>query len=130
LKPTLNPDLFYEQRKEQFDHLPGGILLDLAKNENAEWRWRKAAVEIMLDHKFPEANRSEISDLLREVLADRAAKSEVEDVVETAIEGPLTFVSVSNSSELVKILADSAEKLESKSDDQPSLFAGFTTKDF
>jgi len=112
VKPILNPDLFYEQRKEQFDHLPGGILLDLAKNENAEWRWRKAAVEIMLDHKFPEANRSEISDLLREVLADRTAKSEVEDVVETAIEGPLTKANESNNK------------------DQPSLFAGFTTKDF
>ena len=83
------PEQFYEQRKQQFDHLPGYILFDLARNESAEWRWRKAAVEIMLEHGYKEAQRVEVSDLYKEILADRAAKSDVIDVVETAIEAAL-----------------------------------------
>jgi hypothetical protein len=84
-----NPDKFYTQRKEQFDHLPGDVLLSLAKNENAEWRWRKAAVEIMLDHKFKQSSHPDVAEILRDVLADREAHQEVRDIVETAIEGPI-----------------------------------------
>lgn len=85
----MHPDKFYEQRHEQLGHLPGDILLSLAVNENAEWRFRKAAVEIMLEHGFQQAYKPEVAALLKEVKDDQSAKEEVRDVVETAIEVPL-----------------------------------------
>lgn len=85
-------DLFYEQRHEQLGHLPGDILLTIATNESAEPRWRKAAVELMLELKHPQVNKPEIASLLAEVKKDRYAKDEVIDVVETAIEQPMPEV--------------------------------------
>lgn len=84
-----NSDKFYEQRHEQLGHLPGDILLSIATNESAEPRWRKAAVELMLELKHPQVNKPEIAPLLAEVKKDRYAKDEVIDVVETAIEQPI-----------------------------------------
>lgn len=84
-----NEDKFYEQRNEQLGILPGHILLTIATNESAGMRWRKAAVEIMLEHKCAEVNKPEIASILAEVKKDRYAKEEVTDVVETAIESPL-----------------------------------------
>lgn len=80
---------FYAQRREQFSHLPGDMLLSLARNENGEWRFRKAAVEIMLEKRYPQASHPELAQLLEEVQFDRAAKEEVIDAVETALEGPI-----------------------------------------
>lgn len=82
-------DKFYEQRNEQLGHLPGDILFSMATNESAEWRWRKAAVELMLEHKCPQVNNPAIAHILEEVKKDRYAKEEVTDVVETAVEGEL-----------------------------------------
>jgi hypothetical protein len=80
---------FYAQRREQFSHLPGDMLLSLARNENGEWRFRKAAVEIMLEKRYAQVNHPELAQLLEEVQFDRAAKEEVIDAVETALEGPI-----------------------------------------
>lgn len=85
----MHPDTFYEQRYEQLGHLPGDILFDLARNESAEWRFRKAAVEIMLEHGFPQAYKPEIAAVLNEVKEDQSTKEEVRDIVETATETPL-----------------------------------------
>lgn len=82
-------ELLYEQRHEQFGHLPGHILYSLAANESAEWRFRKAAVELLLELKSDLANKPELAVLLAEVKTDRYAKDEVTDIVETAIESSL-----------------------------------------
>lgn len=86
-------DSFYEQRHEQLGHLPGDILLTIATNESAEPRWRKAAVELMLELKHPQVDKPEIASLLAEVKKDRYAKDEVIDIVETAIEQPMAETS-------------------------------------
>lgn len=82
-------DKLYEQRHEQFGHLPGDILYSLAANESAEWRFRKAAVELLLEHKSKLIEKPELAVLLAEVKKDRYAKDEVTDIVETAVESSL-----------------------------------------
>lgn len=76
----------FEQRESHIGHLPAQILLDLARNEAATREWRKAAVELLIDKGFPQANHSDLTGLVMEIKAERAAKQEVEAVVETAIE--------------------------------------------
>lgn len=79
----------WEQRDEQLDHLPGHILLDLARNESASRAWRKAAVVIMLKKNFPQSAHPDLATLAAEIRAEEDAVREVEGVVEGAIEGEL-----------------------------------------
>ena len=74
---------------EQLAHLPGDILLSLALNTSAEPRGRKAAVEIMLERNYKQANHPELKPILDDVLADQAAREEIVDAVEQAIEQPI-----------------------------------------
>lgn len=76
----------FEQRATHIGHLPAQILLDLARNEAATRDWRKAAVELLIDKGFPQANHPDLAGLVMEINAERAAKREVEAVVESAIE--------------------------------------------
>lgn len=69
-------------------HLPGNMLLDIARNESASREWRKAAVEILIDKKCPQANHPELYALVLDIKAERGAKQEVEAVVESALEEP------------------------------------------
>lgn len=80
----------FENRDSTLANLPGQILLDnIARNPACSKEWRKAAVEIMIDNKFPQAQHPELVGMVMEIMAERSAKKEVEDVVETAIEGPI-----------------------------------------
>lgn len=80
----------YDQRFEQFGHLPENVLFDsIARNTGAEFRMRKAAVEIMLEKGYAKAHHPEISHLLAEIEAERSAKAEVEAIVEAAVETPI-----------------------------------------
>lgn len=79
----------YEQRDAHLGHLPGQILLDVARNEAAPREWRKAAVQIMLDKNCHQASHPDLAFLVIEIQAEAEAKAEVESVVESAIEGPL-----------------------------------------
>lgn len=99
----------FEQRAEHIGHLPAQILLDLARNEAATREWRKAAVELLIDKGFPQANHPDLTGLVMEIRAERAAKQEVEAVVETAIEEEVAPFDDSNDNELhVAISADGA----------------------
>jgi hypothetical protein len=73
-------------KETHLNHLPGQILFDLARNESASREWRKAAVELLIDKKCPQANHAELAVLVKEIHAEREARNEVESVVETAIE--------------------------------------------
>lgn len=75
---------------ERIKHLPGQILFDLARNQSANHYWRKAAVELLIDNHYPQAKHDELLSLVFEVEAERRAKAEVESVVETAIEAPVS----------------------------------------
>lgn len=79
----------FEQRQDQFGHLPAQILFDLARNEAATREWRKAAVEFLLDRNATQASHPELAALVMEIKAERVAKREVEAVVESAVEGEL-----------------------------------------
>jgi len=70
-------------------HLPGQILLDIARNESAQREWRKAAVELMIDKGFSQAKHPELQSFVAEIAAERAGRVEVEALVESAIEGAL-----------------------------------------
>lgn len=85
----VNAEKLYNDREDQLRGLSGDVLRDLARNESAEWRWRKAAVKLMLDKKFPQVNHPDLKDLVRDVQQDIDAHNEVESVVETAIEGQI-----------------------------------------
>jgi hypothetical protein len=97
-----NERRLFAQRHDQFGHLPGPILRDLARNEGAAREWRKAAIELMLEKGYPEVNHPELGALLREVRDQRAAKEEVQSIVEAAIEAPLDEVPVSVEAALKK----------------------------
>lgn len=75
--------------KEHLEHLPGDILLAVALNDNTPLRNKKAAVEVMVEHGYPQAKHRDLAPLLADVTADREARGEVLDVVEQAIEEPL-----------------------------------------
>ena len=79
----------FAQRDTHLGGLPGHVLLDLARNESAPREWRKAAVELLLDKGFAQANHPELTAVVMEIRAERKAKEEVVAVVETAIETEL-----------------------------------------
>ncbi len=76
----------FAQRESHLGGLPAHVLLDLARNEAASREWRKAAVELLLDKGFAQANHPELTAVVMEIKAERAARVEVEAVVESAVE--------------------------------------------
>jgi|SRR5581483_5334152 len=78
----------YEQRHEQFGHLPQQVLLDLARNEGATREMRRAAVEIMMEKGF-NVSHPDLALLVLEIKSAQDAKQEVEAIAETAVEGEL-----------------------------------------
>ena len=97
------------------DPLPGNVLRDIARNESADPKYRKAAVSIMFRKGYKEANHPDLSALLAEVKAEKVAEQEVEDIATTAIEGELPTAPAAVADE----------------DEEPGPFkAGFTTRNF
>lgn len=78
-----------KQTKESISHLPGHILLDLARNESAPRAMRKAAVELLIANNFPQAKHPEVRLFLLEIEDENKARAEVQDIVETAAETPI-----------------------------------------
>lgn len=78
-----------DRQTRELDPLPGHILLSLARNESASREWRKAAVELMLDKGYKEANHPDLNMILLEIQGERRARQEVEAVVESAAESEL-----------------------------------------
>lgn len=83
--------LMYEQREAHLGNLPPQILLDLARNEAATREWRKAAVQLLLDHNFSQAAHPDLATLVMEINNEHTAKHDVQAVVESAIEEELPF---------------------------------------
>lgn len=79
----------FDQRWDQLKYLPPQILLDLARNEGAPREWRKAAVQLLVDHNFRESHHPDLAIFLLEIEAEQTAKHDVEAVVESANEGPI-----------------------------------------
>lgn len=93
-----------QTQKESIQHLPGHILLDLARNEAAPKAMRKAAVELMIANKFPQAKHPEVRLLLLEIEDENKARVEVQDIVETAVESPIEPVGPFKASVTTKTL--------------------------
>lgn len=79
---------------ESISHLSGEILFSLARNPSASKEYRKAAVEFLIDRYHYQANDPELSGFVAEIEKERAAREEVQDVVETAIEAPIPIEKV------------------------------------
>lgn len=79
---------------EQIAHLPGDILLSLARNDSAPREMRKAAVELMLDNGFRQASHPELAMLVLDIKHEREAKNEVKAQVEAAVEHEIYSVEV------------------------------------
>jgi hypothetical protein len=84
--PTI-PNYF---NKDEIKNYPGHVLLDIARNGSASREWRKAAVEFLIDNKFPQVKHPELAAIVMEIQAEREARGEVEAVVESAIEAPIS----------------------------------------
>lgn len=82
-------EMLYEQREAHLGMLSGDALRDIARNESAPYRWRKAAVKMMLEKNFPQVKHPDLYLLVMDVKADQEAHSEVESVVESAIESQI-----------------------------------------
>lgn len=89
LDKRVHADKMFDQREEQLGHFPAQILLDLARNEAASHEWRKAAVQLLLDKNYPQANHPDLAVLMLEIRSEGTAKDDVESVVESAIEGEI-----------------------------------------
>lgn len=74
---------------EQIAHLPAQILLSLARNPSSSPEYMKAAVALLHEKGYPEANHPELKMVLADIKKEREARNEVEAIVETAIEEPL-----------------------------------------
>jgi len=71
------------------EEMPSNILFDIARNESASREYRKAAVRLMLKHRYPKTDHPDLLLLRQEVEAEIAAENDVQDIVEQAIEAPL-----------------------------------------
>ena len=78
-----------QSQVEQISHLPGDVLLSLARNESATREMRKAAVKLMLDKGFPQYKHPELVLLVLELRKEGEAEVEVESIVESAIEAEI-----------------------------------------
>lgn len=81
--------------KDEISHLPGQILFDIARNDSAIPEYRNAAVEILVEKKYPQADNPELAAIVAIVKERLKAKADVTDIVETAIEQPLPDISPS-----------------------------------
>jgi hypothetical protein len=76
--------------KEDLSHQPEFVLLSIARNQSASPEYRKAAVEHLIEKGYTrEANHPDIDMLVAQVMRERAAKDEVQAIVESATEKPL-----------------------------------------
>lgn len=75
---------------ELIAHLPGDILLALARNESAAREMRKAAVKLMMENEFFQYKHAELVSFVDEIKRETEAKDEVEAIVETAIESEIS----------------------------------------
>lgn len=71
-------------KDEYIRHLPGDALLSIARNDSANRDYRRAAVELLIDGKHPQAKHPELAITVSEIMAERAAKGEVVALVEEA----------------------------------------------
>lgn len=107
--------------QEELASFPANILRDLARNESADPRWRKAAVLLMLEKGYKEVNHPDLAAILMDVRAEHEAKTEVESIVESAIESEIPEAHVEPT------------KIKTKPEPEPSnpaLKASFTTANF
>lgn len=81
-----DPQLF---RDVSLGSLTDEILRDLARNGATQYSWRVAAVELLLDRHSHYADHPDLALFTQQIRAQRAAKDEVQAMVETAIEAPL-----------------------------------------
>jgi len=88
----MDADKLWEQREDQFGHLPGPILRDLARNDSTPHAMRKEAVRLMIDKGYPEASHPDLVMFVSEIRSEQEARDEVVSVVESAIEEPLPEV--------------------------------------
>lgn len=86
----MTKEMTTEEINEYIHHLPSQILFDLARNQSANYHWRKAAVEMLIDNNYPQAKNPELLSLVLDVQEGRKARAEVESVIETAIEAPVS----------------------------------------
>jgi len=78
-----------QSQVDQIAHLPGDVLLSLARNEAASSEVRKAAVKLMLEKGFPQYKHPELAVLVLELRKEGEAEAEVESIVEAAIESEI-----------------------------------------
>lgn len=78
-----------QSQLDSIAHLPGDILLSLARNESVTKEMRKAAVRLMLQNGFPQYKHPELLSFVLELELENAAHDEVEAIVETAIESQI-----------------------------------------
>lgn len=74
---------------ESISHLPAQILLSLARNPSSSPEYVRAAVQILHDRNFPEANHPDLRMVLLDIKKDHEARNEVEALVESATEEPM-----------------------------------------
>ncbi len=79
----------FNQRWDHMKYLPAQILLDLARNEAASREWRKAALQLLIENHYPQANHPDLGVLRLEIEMEHTAKDDVRAVVESAIEGEI-----------------------------------------
>lgn len=74
---------------ELISHLPGDILLALARNDAVTKEMRKAAVKLMMDKGFKQYKHPELILIVAEINKEKDAHEEVESIVETALEAEI-----------------------------------------
>jgi hypothetical protein len=75
---------------EATSHLPEFVLLALARNPSADPAYRKAAVEHLIEKGYlNQASHPDIEMIAEQVNRERAARHEVQAIVEAATEAPL-----------------------------------------
>lgn len=79
---------------EVLSNLPATILLDVARNESAPRTMRKAAVKLMLEKKFRQAQHPDLLAFRVELQKEQEAEQEVQALVESQIEAPIESVPV------------------------------------
>jgi len=85
----MTQEIQHQTPRESIEHLPAQTLLHLARNESATQEFRIAAVELMVDNGFSEANHPELALLAQEVRRRSDTKAEVTAIVESATEESL-----------------------------------------
>lgn len=74
---------------QELQNLPHNILRDIARNDAADPRYRKAAVRLLLQAGSHMANIPDLVSLVSEVKSEIQAEHEVTDIVEQAVEEPI-----------------------------------------